>query len=91
MHIASRPVFLSSSKGTDTTYTLSEDLSVQAGKRLKLDVPREHRLLTLDTSRQSLNVFSESAASKLLEVEGKVTQKAELQPVNSTAYMQLKR
>ncbi len=71
-------------------FTLSEDLALQAGKKIGLEIPKEHRVLSQDTTKQSLNIFSEMEASKELSAEGKVTQKADLQPVNSASYMKLK-
>ena len=74
------------------TFTLSEELAVKAKEKMKLDseVPRQHRVITQDTTKQSLCVFSEASESKKLAAEGKVTQRADFQPVDSAAYMKLK-
>ena len=73
-----------------TNFILSEELARKAGRQMGLEVPREHRVRTQDTSKQSLSAFSELTSSKELTAEGKVTQRADLQPVDSTAYMKLK-
>ena len=83
-------------------FTLSEALAKKAGSKLTqkaagegskvgvLEVPRVHRVHTQDTSKQSLNVFSEAASNGELEAEGRVTKRADMQPMDSAAYMKLK-
>lgn len=71
-------------------YFLSEELAKKAGSKKGLEIPREHRVHSQDTSKQSLNTFSEAMNSGELEAEGKVTQRADLQPMDSVAYMKLK-
>lgn len=83
-------------------FTLSEALAKKAGSKLTqkaavqgskvdlLEVPRVHRVHTQDTSKQSLNAFSEATNSRELEAEGRVTQRADLQPMDSAAYLKLK-
>ncbi len=42
-------------------------------------------------ARQALSVFSEGAGdTREMIVEGKVSQRADIQPINSAAYMKLK-
>ncbi len=78
------------------TFTLSEELARKAGLKLSvqgktaLELPRAHRVNTQDTSKQNLNAFSESTSTNQLEAEGRVTQRADFQPMDSTAYMKLK-
>lgn len=55
-----------------------------------MEIPREHRVHTQDTTKQSISAFSEATETKLLEAQGKVTQRIDLQPLDSTAYMKLK-
>ena len=47
-------------------------------------------MMLQDTSRQSLSIFSEESSSNQLTAEGRVTQKADLQPFDSASYMKLK-
>jgi hypothetical protein len=83
-------------------FSLSEVLARKAGSKMAqkaagegskvaaLELPRVHRVNTQDTSRQSLNVFSEFGSGGELEVEGRVAQRVDLQPADSAAYMKLK-
>lgn len=84
MRISSNP------KKVEVTFTLSESLAQEEGQRLGLEIPRQHRLLTQDISSQSLATFSEDSSSGELMAEGKVVQKADIQPVDSDSYMKLK-
>ena len=72
-------------------FSLSEDVARKASIKLGagLEIPREHRIHTQDTARQSISAFSEAATGEL-EAEGKVTQRADLQPMDSSKYMKLK-
>lgn len=80
-------------------FTLSEalakkagsNLAKSAGSKVALQIPRVHRVNTQDTSEQSLSGFSEAAHSGELEVEGRVTRRADLHPLDSAVYMKLKR
>lgn len=78
---------------TGMSYIMSDDLAKAGARKVGgLEIPKEHRLQMQDTSRQSLSCFSESMGSvegKVL-VEGKVKQRAELQPIDSAAYRKLK-
>ena len=78
----------------DMSFVLSEELAKAGSKAVgALEIPREHRVQTQDTSRQSLCVFSESVeGAEKREVcgEGKVIQRTELQPMDSEAYRKLK-
>lgn len=93
--------YLYSGPKEDMQFTLSEVLAKKASSdlakradgdrsKVKLEVPRVHRIHTQDTSKQSLNAFSETANSRELEAEGHVTQRADLQPLDSVTYMKLK-
>lgn len=81
------------------TFTLSEelakktgsDLAKAAGSEVGLEIPRDHRVHTQDTTKQSLSVFSEAVESNELRSEGKITQRADLQPLDSTLYLKLKK
>lgn len=70
-------------------FILSEDLAKRTGAKMDLEIPRVHLMHTQDTTQQHLNAFSETA-TKQLEAEGKVTQRADLRPLDSVAYMNLK-
>ena len=74
------------------TFTLSEELAKKAQTKIGLEIPKGHRVHSQDTdnTKQSLCVFSESMESKLLQAEGKVSQRTDLQPMDSAAYMKLK-
>lgn len=84
----------SKSKEPDMSFILSEDLAKAGSSTVGgLEIPREHRVQTQDTSRQSLNAFSESMEGverREVAAEGKVTQRTELQPIDSDAYRKLK-
>lgn len=56
-----------------------------------MEMPREHRVLLQDTSRQSLSTFSEEGSTSQLTAEGRVTQKADIQPYDTASYMKLKK
>ena len=78
---------------TVMSFILSEDLARKgASKAGGLEIPREHNVRMQDASRQALSGFSESVGSVENEVlaEGKVVQRAELQPIDSAAYRKLK-
>ena len=80
----------SNPKKVDVTFTLSDELAKQQSEKIGLEVPREHRVVMQDPSRQSLSVFSEDSATDQILAEGRVTQKADIQPLSTTAYMKLK-
>jgi len=84
----------SKSNDPDMCFVLSEELAKAGSKAVRaLEIPREHKVQTQDTSRQSLCVFSETVeGAERREVcgEGKVIQRTELQPVDSEAYRKLK-
>lgn len=71
-------------------FILSEELAKKAGARNKVEIPREHKVRSQDTTNQSISAFSESAENMKLEAEGKVTQRTDLQPLDSDTYMKLK-
>ena len=71
-------------------FILSEELAKKSGDKSKVEIPREHKVRSQDTSNQSLSAFSESVESCRLEAEGKVSQRIDLQPLDSAAYMKLK-
>lgn len=85
----------SGSKVEEMHFTLSEELAKKADSKLAsagvLQIPRVHRVNTQDTSKQSLNAFSEAVNSEELEAEGRVTRRADFHPMDSAAYMKLKR
>ena len=72
------------------TFTLSDVLAKKAHTKMGLEIPKGHRVRSQDTTKQSLSVFSEAVESQQLQAEGKVTQRTDLQPVDSAAYMKLK-
>ena len=82
------------SKEPDMSFVLSEELAKAGSATVGgLEIPREHRVQTQDTSRQSLCVFSETvegAEKRAVAGEGKVTQRTELRPLDSEAYRKLK-
>lgn len=83
----------SKAKEPDMSFILSEDLAKAGAIKAGLEIPREHRLQIHDTSRQSLSGFSESLdgmEKREVLAEGKVIQRAELQPLDSEAYRKFK-
>ncbi len=83
-----------SKKERDMCFVLSEEFAKSGSTTFGgLDIPREYKVHTQDTSRQSLCVFSESVEGvekREVAGEGKVIQRTELQPVDSDAYRKLK-
>ena len=78
-------------KQPEMRFILSEDLAKKAGTKTKVAIPREHKLRSQDTAgNQSICAFSETVQSKEMQAEGKVTQRTDLQPLDSDAYMKLK-
>lgn len=75
----------------EVSFTLSEDLAKKGSEKVGMDMPKEHRVLLQDTSRQSLSTFSEESSTNQLTAEGRVTQKADVQPFDSASYMKLKK
>ena len=55
-----------------------------------IEIPREHKVHLQSFGNQSMYVFSEDTEGKLV-AEGKVVQKAEMQPHQNKHYLQLKR
>lgn len=81
---------LSNPHKIDVSFTLSKELAEKGSKKVGMEMPREHRVLLQDTSRQSLSTFSEENSTSQLTAEGKVTQKADIQPFDTASYMKLK-
>ena len=73
------------------SFTLSEELTKKGSQKIGMEMPREHRVLLQDTSRQSLCTFSEDSSTNQLMAEGRVTQKADIQPLDTASYMKLKK
>jgi len=44
-------------------FTLTEELAKRGAEKMGLEIPREHRMIMQDTSRQSLATFSEDSNS----------------------------
>lgn len=72
------------------TFTLSEDLGRQGAEKIGTDLPRDHRVIMQNISSQTLSVFTEGGPINDVVAEGRVTQKADIQPLDSTVYMKLK-
>ncbi len=72
------------------TFTLSEELSRRASSAGPA-LPTQHRVVMQPIARQTLSVFSEGVGeTREVNVEGKVSQRADIQPVDNAAYMKLK-
>lgn len=72
------------------TFKLSENQFHQSSSTTPA-LPTEHRVVMQPIARQALSVFSEGAGdTREMIVEGKVSQRADIQPINSAAYMKLK-
>lgn len=69
-------------------FTLAKELATTAVEGIEL--PCEHRVLTQDSVSQCLCLFSEDSSGTLL-AEGKVVQRADIQPTDNSVYMKLKR
>lgn len=80
----------SSPKNVEVSLTIAQKLAAEASKEMGLELPQQHKVLMNNASQQSLAVFSEDRETGLLQAEGRVAQKADVQPTNTTAYMKLK-
>ena len=72
-------------KGTSSD-TAGSSVEGSAG----IEIPREHKVHLQSFGNQSMYVFSEDTEGKLV-AEGKVVQKAEMQPHQNKHYLELKR
>ncbi len=73
----------------NVTFNLSEELSHQTDPD-QPPLPTKHRVVMQSLSSQSLSVFSEGEGGGQVVAEGKVSQRADIQPLDSAAYMKLK-
>ena len=74
----------------DVTFSLAEDLARQGTEEIGTELPRDHRVLMQNISSQTLCVFTEGGPVNEVVAEGRVTQKADIQPLDSNVYMKLK-
>jgi transcription initiation factor TFIIF subunit beta len=76
------------------TFTVAPDLIKKEQADIGVEIPAEHKVQMQNTSLQSLSTFSEEVGVAdgrgLLAAEGKVNQRADIQPVSSEVYMKLK-
>ena len=75
----------------EVSFSLSEELAKKGSEKVGMEMPREHRVVLHDSSRQSLCTFSEESSSSQLTAEGRVSQKADIQPFDTASYMKLKK
>jgi transcription initiation factor TFIIF subunit beta len=68
----------------------SSGTSALEGPSGTIEIPREHKVHLQSFGNQSMYVFSEDSEGKLA-AEGKVVQKAEMQPQQNKMYLQLKK
>ncbi len=76
-------------RAVSVTFDLSEELSHQTQPD-QPPLPTKHRVVMQSISSQSLSVFSEGTDGGQVVAEGKVSQRADIQPVHTAEYMKLK-
>ncbi|XP_065887281.1 general transcription factor IIF subunit 2-like isoform X2 [Dysidea avara] len=72
----------------DVSFTISEATAASLGDGIK--IPNKHKVLVQGVQSQCLCVFSESSSGDI-SAEGKVAQRAEVQPIVSKTYLDLKK
>jgi transcription initiation factor TFIIF subunit beta len=76
------------------SFTVAPELLQKAQAEIGVEIPAEHRVHMQNTSSQSLCTFSEevgvAGGCGQLMAEGKVSQRADIQPPSSEVYMKLK-
>ena len=90
MHAHTHTHIHSDPRAVNVSFTLSDELSKQTSGDAPA-LPREHRVVMQPVSTQTLSVFSEgTGGGDEVVAEGRVTQRADIQPVDSKVYMALK-